>query len=112
MPDPTGLVAFWKTYDRKMYLRAAELADELGYDSFWLPEAWGYEVFSLLAEAAVRTKRIKLGTGIINVFSRSPGLIAMSAATVDEISEGRLILGIGTSGKRVIEGFHGRPFDK
>jgi alkanesulfonate monooxygenase SsuD/methylene tetrahydromethanopterin reductase-like flavin-dependent oxidoreductase (luciferase family) len=60
----------------------------------------------------VKTKRIKLGTGIINVFSRSPGLIAMSAATVDEISGGRLILGIGTSGKRVIEGFHGRPFEK
>jgi alkanesulfonate monooxygenase SsuD/methylene tetrahydromethanopterin reductase-like flavin-dependent oxidoreductase (luciferase family) len=107
-----GLLAFWKNYDRKLYLRAAELADELGYDSFWLPEAWGYEIFALLAEMAVKTKRIKLGTGIVNVFSRTPGLIAMSAATVDEISEGRLILGIGTSGKRVVEGFHGRPFDK
>jgi F420-dependent oxidoreductase-like protein len=112
VPDPIGLLAFWKNYDRKMYLRAARLADELGYDSFWLPEAWGYEIFSLLAEMAVHTKRIKLGTGIVNVFSRSPGLIAMSAATVDEISEGRMILGIGTSGKRVIEGFHGRPFEK
>jgi len=107
-----GLLAFWKNYDRKMYLRAAQLADELGYDSFWLPEAWGYEIFGLLAEMAVHTKRIKLGTGIINVFSRTPGLIAMSAATVDEMSEGRLILGVGTSGKRVIEGFHGRPFEK
>ena len=107
-----GLLAFWKNYDRKMYLRAAQLADDLGYDSFWLPEAWGYEIFSLLAEMAVQTKRIKLGTGIVNVFSRSPGLIAMSAATVDEISEGRFMLGIGTSGKRVIEGFHGRPFEK
>jgi alkanesulfonate monooxygenase SsuD/methylene tetrahydromethanopterin reductase-like flavin-dependent oxidoreductase (luciferase family) len=112
MNDRTGLLAFWKNYDRKMYVRAAVLADELGYDSFWLPEAWGYEIFSLLAEMALKTKRIKLGTGIVNVFSRTPGLIAMSAATVDEISEGRLILGIGASGKRVIEGFHGRPFDK
>jgi alkanesulfonate monooxygenase SsuD/methylene tetrahydromethanopterin reductase-like flavin-dependent oxidoreductase (luciferase family) len=110
--ESIGLLAFWKNYDRKMYLRAAQLADELGYDSFWLPEAWGYEIFSLLAEMAVHTKRIKLGTGIVNVFSRSPGLIAMSAATVDEMSDGRLILGVGTSGKRVIEGFHGRPFDK
>jgi alkanesulfonate monooxygenase SsuD/methylene tetrahydromethanopterin reductase-like flavin-dependent oxidoreductase (luciferase family) len=59
---------------------------------------------------ALRTKRIKLGTGIVNVFSRSPGLIAMHAATLDEISEGRFILGIGTSGKRVIEGFHAREF--
>lgn len=112
MSEPIGLVAFWKNYDRKMYLRAAQLADDLGYDSFWVPEAWGYEVFSLLTEIAVHTKRIRLGTGIVNVFSRSPGLLAMHAATLDEISEGRFVLGIGTSGKRVIEGFHGRPFDK
>ncbi len=112
MPEPIALLAFWKNYDRKTYLRAAQLADELGYHSFWLPEAWGYEVFTLLTEMAVHTKRLQLGTGIINVFSRSPGLIAMSAASVDEISEGRLILGVGASGKNVIEGFHGRPFDK
>jgi alkanesulfonate monooxygenase SsuD/methylene tetrahydromethanopterin reductase-like flavin-dependent oxidoreductase (luciferase family) len=112
MTEPVALLAFWKNYDRKIYLRAAQLADELGYHSFWLPEAWGYEVFSLLAEMALCTRHIQLGTGIINVFSRTPGLIAMSAATVDEISEGRLILGVGTSGKNVIEGFHGRPFDK
>ncbi|MGH7295408.1 MAG: LLM class flavin-dependent oxidoreductase, partial [Polyangiaceae bacterium] len=112
MPEPIALLAFWKNYDRRMYLRAAQLADELGYHSFWLPEAWGYEVFSLLTEMAVHTKRIGLGTGIINVYSRTPGLIAMSAATLDEISEGRFILGVGVSGKNVIEGFHGRPFDK
>jgi alkanesulfonate monooxygenase SsuD/methylene tetrahydromethanopterin reductase-like flavin-dependent oxidoreductase (luciferase family) len=110
--ERTGLVAFWKNYDRSIYVRAARLADELGYDSFWIPEAWGYEIFSLLAELALVTKRIKLGTGIVNVFSRTPGLIAMSAATVDEISGGRFILGIGTSGAKVIEGFHGRPFAK
>jgi len=110
--DRIGLLAFWKSYDRKMYLRAAQLADELGYDSFWLPEAWGYEIFSLLAEMAVATKRIKLGTGIVNVFSRTPGLIAMSTATIDEMSGGRFILGIGASGAKVVEGFHGRPFQK
>ena len=112
MTERIGLLAFWKNYDRKLYLRAAQLADELGYDSFWLPEAWGYDIFSLLTEMAVSTKRIQLGTGIVNVFSRTPGLIAMNAATLDEISEGRLILGIGTSGKNVVEGFHGRKFDK
>src|SRR5690348_1169911 len=112
MPEPIGLLAFWKNYDRKLYLRAAQLADELGYDSFWVPEAWGYEIFTLLTEMALCTKRIKLGTAIVNVFSRSPGLLAMTAATVDEISEGRLILGLGTSGARVIEGFHGRAFNK
>jgi alkanesulfonate monooxygenase SsuD/methylene tetrahydromethanopterin reductase-like flavin-dependent oxidoreductase (luciferase family) len=112
MTDRIGLLAFWKNYDRKLYLRAAQLADELGYDSFWIPEAWGYEIFSLLTEMAVSTKRIKLGTGIVNTYSRSPGLIAMSAATVDDISEGRFMLGIGPSGAKVIEGFHGRAFDK
>ena len=112
MTERIGLVAFWKNYDRKLYLRAAQLADDLGYDSFWVPEAWGYEISTLLTEMALGTKRIKLGTGILNVFSRSPGLIAMTAATVDEISEGRLILGLGPSGKNVIEGFHGRSFDK
>lgn len=112
MTEPVALLAFWKNYDRKLYLRAAQLADDLGYDSFWVPEAWGYESFAVLTEMALSTKRIKLGTGIVNVFSRSPGLLAMSAATLDEISEGRFILGIGTSGQRVIEGFHGRKFDK
>src|SRR5437870_5627767 len=91
MTERIGLLAFWKNYDRKLYLRAAELADDLGYDSFWVPEAWGYDVFSVITEMAVKTKRIKLGTAIVNVFSRSPGLLAMNAATLDEISEGRFI---------------------
>ena len=112
MTERIGLVAFWKNYDRALYLRAARLADELGYDSFWVPEAWGYEISTLLTEMALATKNIKLGTGILNVYSRSPGLIAMTAATIDEISQGRFILGIGPSGKKVIEGFHGRAFDK
>jgi alkanesulfonate monooxygenase SsuD/methylene tetrahydromethanopterin reductase-like flavin-dependent oxidoreductase (luciferase family) len=112
MSERIGLVAFWKNYDRKLYLRAAQLADDLGYDSFWVPEAWGYEISTLLTEMALSTKQIKLGTGILNVYSRSPGLIAMTAATIDEISNGRFILGIGPSGKNVIEGFHARKFDK
>src|SRR5699024_2752146 len=67
---------------------------------------------TLLAEMAVHTKRIQLATGIMNVFSRSPALIAMQAATLQEISGGRFTLGIGTSGKNVIEGLHGVPFKK
>ena len=112
MRPKTGLIAYWKGYDRELYLKAAVLADRLGYHSFWLPEVWGYESFSLLTEMALRTKRIHLGTGIVNAFSRSPALIGMSAATVDEISGGRFILGIGTSGKNVIEGFHAREYKK
>jgi F420-dependent oxidoreductase-like protein len=110
--DRIGIVHFWKQYDRATVLRSAELADDLGYDSIWIPEAWAYEQFQLLAEIALRTKRIKLATGIANVFSRSPGLLAMSVATLDEISGGRAILGLGTSGKLVVENFHGVPYKK
>ncbi len=107
-----GIVAFWKNYDRKAVIRAAQVAEELGYDSIWIPEAWGYEQFQLLTEIALNTKRLKVATGIANVFSRSAGLLAMSAATLDEISEGRAIIGLGTSGKLVVENFHGVPYAK
>jgi len=107
-----GIVPFWKNYDRKAVLRAARVAEDLGYDSIWIPEAWAYEQFQLLAEIALSTTRLKLATGIANVFSRTPGLLAMSAATLDEISEGRVILGLGTSGKMVVENFHGVPYVK
>ena len=112
MAAHTGIVPFWKGYDRKVVLRFAQLAEDLGYDSIWIPEAWAYEQFQLLAEVAIATKRLKLATGIANVYSRSPGLLAMSAATLDEISEGRVILGLGTSGKMVVENFHGVPYEK
>jgi len=112
MATKIGIVPFWKNYDRKSVLRGAQVAEDLGYDSIWIPEAWAYEQFQLLAEIAGATKRLKLATGIANVFSRSAGLLAMSAATLDEISEGRVILGLGTSGKAVIENFHGMKYDK
>src|SRR5882762_10393281 len=107
MAERIGVVPFWKQYDRKVVLRTARLAEELGYDSIWVPEAWAYEQFQLLTEIALATRTLKLATGIANVFSRSPALLAMSAATLDEISEGRFILGLGTSGQVVIENFHG-----
>ena len=112
MANAIGAVVFWKNYERKTVLRIAQLAEDLGYDSIWIPEAWAYEQFQLLTEIACHTKRIKLATGIANVFSRSAGLLAMSAATLDEISEGRAILGLGTSGQLVIENFHGVPYKK
>src|SRR5947209_15688705 len=89
-----------------------KLADELGFDSVWLGESWGYELFTSMGDLARVTKRIKIGAGIANIYSRTPGLIAMSAATLDERSEGRIILGLGPSGANVIEHFHGVPFQK
>ncbi|HSQ20150.1 MAG TPA: LLM class flavin-dependent oxidoreductase, partial [Blastocatellia bacterium] len=99
-------------FDRHELIECVRTADACGYDSFWIPEAWDREAFTILTELAIRTERIHLGTGIINVFSRSPALIAMSAATLDEISGGRFRLGLGTSGARVIEDFHGAEFEK
>lgn len=90
----------------------AQLADELGYDSLWLGETWGYELFSSLAHIAHVTERIALGAGIANVFSRSATVIAMAAATIDAQSNGRLILGLGSSGPVVVEKLHGVPFDR
>lgn len=99
-------------FSRRELIECVRAADACGYDSFWVPEAWEREAFTLLTELALRTERIQLGTGIINVFSRSPALIAMSAATLDDISGGRFRLGLGTSGARVVEDFHGVKFTK
>ena len=99
-------------FERHELIECVRAADACGYDSFWMPEAWERDSLTILTELAARTERIHLATGIINVFSRSPALLAMSAATLDEISGGRFRLGLGTSGARVVEGFHGVRFNK
>jgi len=107
------LPGFDKTgFDAGALIDCVRAADACGYDSFWIPEVWEHEAFSILTQIAMRTQRIGLGTGVINVFSRSPALIAMSAATLDEISGGRFRLGLGTSGAQVIQDFHGVPYDR
>jgi F420-dependent oxidoreductase-like protein len=93
-------------------VRTARLADELGYDAVWLGETWGHELFTSMADLVHHTERIKIGAGIANVFTRSAALIAMSAATLDELSGGRILLGLGSSGHIVIERLHGVPFEK
>src|SRR5712691_2650733 len=109
-----GLVAdspnFPAAWDQVM--EKVKIADELGYDSIWLGESWGYELFNSMADLVSVTKRIKIGAGIANIFSRSPALIASTAATLDERSGGRIVLGLGPSGANVIEHWHGVPFQK
>jgi F420-dependent oxidoreductase-like protein len=87
----------------------ARAAEDNGYDAIFVPEAWGRDAFVTLGALARVTERIALGTGIVNVYSRTPALLAMAAVTLDELSGGRAILGLGTSGQRVIEGWHGVP---
>jgi len=80
-------------------------------DTIWIPETWGMENFSMLSVLSQKTKA-KIGSSIINIYSRSPSLIAMGAATIDTISDGRLILGLGTSSMPIVENFHGYQFEK
>jgi alkanesulfonate monooxygenase SsuD/methylene tetrahydromethanopterin reductase-like flavin-dependent oxidoreductase (luciferase family) len=77
-----------------------------------LGESWGYELFTSMADLIRETKRIKIGAGIANIYSRTPGLLASTVATLDERSGGRIILGLGPSGAQVIEHWHGVPFTK
>lgn len=87
-------------------------AERLGFDSVWTAEAWGSDAVSPLAWIAAQTKKIRLGTGIMQLPGRSPANTAMTAMTLDALSGGRFILGLGTSGPQVVEGWHGVPFDK
>ncbi len=81
-------------------------------DAIWIPETWGMEGFSMLSAVAARTESAKIGSSIINIYSRSPSLIGMGAVTVDTLSGGRLILGLGTSSLPIVEDFHGSPFER
>ena len=87
-------------------------AERLGYDSVWTAEAWGSDAVSLLAWIGAKTERIGLGTAIMQIPSRSPALIAMTAATLDRLSGGRLLLGLGVSGPQVVEGWHGVAYGR
>jgi F420-dependent oxidoreductase-like protein len=86
--------------------------EKAGLDVVTAGEAWSFDAFTKLAYVAARTERVQLATSIINVFSRSASTIAVSAASVDQMSGGRFILGLGSSGPQVIEGFHGVPFER
>ena len=83
-----------------------------GVDMIWGGEIYGFDLVSTLAYVAAKTERIQLMTGILPIYSRSPAIIAQTAMTIDTLSHGRFILGLGTSGPQVIEGWHGVPFSK
>ncbi len=97
---------------REMVHAFVQAADRLGYDKLWVAEAYGWDAFTILTDLAARTERIQLATGIVNVFSRSPALLGQTAASLDSISGGRFVLGLGTSGHQVIEGWHGVHFER
>jgi F420-dependent oxidoreductase-like protein len=91
--------------------RTAEL-EKVGLDTVWVAEAYGYDAPSLMGYLAATTERVEIGAAILPIFTRTPTLIAMTAAGIDALSGGRCVLGLGASGPQVIEGFHGVPYDR
>src|ERR1044071_8659982 len=91
---------------------AAILAEELGYSCLTMGESWGEDALTSLAQIAAVTSRMRIGTSIVPVFARSPANIAMTALNMDRMSEGRFFLGLGTSGRLVVEDLHGEKFAK
>src|SRR5262245_8104522 len=91
---------------RETLIAAARTADRLGYDAFLMPETWAHDITVLLAEVALKTERIGIGTGILGVWNRSPATVAMAAATLSELSGGRFTLGLGASTPQLAEGLH------
>ena len=87
-------------------------AERLGFDSVWTAEAWGTDAVTVLAYLAAKTETIKLGSAIMQIPGRTPTNTAMTAATLDLLSGGRFLLGLGTSGPQVVEGWHGQPWGK
>jgi F420-dependent oxidoreductase-like protein len=105
------MLAFWgsKPVDP---IDAILEAERLGYQTAWFAETYGSDAFSPLCWAGARTTKIKLGTGIVQMSARAPACTAMTAATIDHLSNGRLILGLGISSAPVVEGWYGQPFPK
>jgi F420-dependent oxidoreductase-like protein len=107
-----GLMVGYSGAQIAIDIKMIQEAEKLGYDSVWTAEAYGSDAVSPLAWIAAQTTKIKLGTGIMQCPGRSPANTAMTAMTMDALSGGRFILGLGTSGPQVVEGWHGVPFNK
>ncbi|HEY6332088.1 MAG TPA: LLM class flavin-dependent oxidoreductase, partial [Blastocatellia bacterium] len=90
----------------------AREAEQLGYHSLWTAEAWGSDAVTPLTWLAAKTDRINVGTAIMQMPARTPANTAMTAATLDLLTEGRFLLGLGVSGPQVVEGWHGVPYGK
>ncbi|HZG34386.1 MAG TPA: LLM class flavin-dependent oxidoreductase, partial [Gaiellaceae bacterium] len=98
--DPVGAVAL------------AQEADRLGFHSVWTSEAWGADAVTVASWIAATTERIGIGTAIMQMPARTPAATAMTVATLDHLSGGRVLLGLGTSGPQVVEGWHGIAWGK
>ena len=93
-------------------LECSKILSTYDADSIWIPETWGMECSSMLSTIAQIAKRPKIGSSIINIYSRTPSLVAMNAVTIDTLSGGRLVLGLGSSSQSIVEQWHGMEFTR
>jgi alkanesulfonate monooxygenase SsuD/methylene tetrahydromethanopterin reductase-like flavin-dependent oxidoreductase (luciferase family) len=107
---PVGVSVMPLDNRRDTLIGVAATAERLGFGTYFLPETWAHDVTVLMAEAAIRTRRLVLGTGILGVWGRSAGTLAMAAASLSEVSSGRFVLGLGASTAQLTEGLHDVPF--
>ena len=108
-----GLVfGYWGAQPHPNFVPLSQEAERLGFDSVWVAESWGNDAFTFAAWVAAHTQTIKIGTGVVQIAARTPTATAMAAVTLDHLSQGRLILGLGVSGPQVVEGWYGRPSNK
>ncbi|MFE0020800.1 LLM class F420-dependent oxidoreductase [Amycolatopsis sp. NPDC059021] len=105
-------LGYWSAGPPPGALDAVKRAEELGFDSVWTAEGYGSDAFTPLAWWGASTSRIKLGTNIVQMSARTPTATAMSALTLDHLSGGRFVLGLGASGPQVVEGWYGQPYPK
>jgi coenzyme F420-dependent oxidoreductase len=94
------------------FVEWSQQGEQLGYDRVWMPETWGRDAVSILATVASRTDHIGVGTSVANVYSRSPALLGQTAATLQELSDGRFRLGVGPSGPILVDGWHGIEYER
>jgi F420-dependent oxidoreductase-like protein len=105
-------LGYWGANPPEDPIAAAVEAEKLGYDSVFTAEAWGSDAFTPLAYIAAHTSKIRLGTAVVQLSARTPTATAMATLTLDHLSKGRVILGLGVSGPQVVEGWYGQPFSK
>ncbi len=103
-------LGYWGRAMPEGLVELAVAAEHAGFDAVWSAESWGSDVFSPLVLIAAHTERIKLGTGVVQISARTPTATAMHAVTLDHISGGRVVLGVGVSGPQVVEGWYGQAF--
>jgi F420-dependent oxidoreductase-like protein len=103
---------YWSARPNPNFVEMAQEAEKLGYDSVWSAESWGNDAFTPLCWIGAQTERIKLGTAVVQLSGRTPASCAMHALSIDLLSQGRFILGLGVSGPQVVEGWYGQPFPK